>query len=240
MRMPDGHLRMIEAVVKSNPNTVVVLFSGSAVECPWADRVKAILYMGPARAGGRRGRSRSAPWPANPCGRLAESWPLRYEDVPSSGIYGKTADALYQEGVYVGYRYYDKAGVPVRWPFGYGLSYTDFSYSGLQTDGSAVSVTVQNIGKRAGAEVVQLYVEAPQNGLHRPLRELRRFQKIFLQPGESTTVSFLLDERCFAVWQDGWKAPGGRYALCIGGLKTAVERSGDALAHPVLAGGELV
>lgn len=232
MRMPDGHLRMIEAVVKSNPNTVVVLFSGSAVECPWADRVKAILYMGlPGQAGGEAaadlllGR-------ANPCGRLAESWPLGYEDVPSSGIYGKTADALYQEGVYVGYRYYDKAGVPVRWPFGYGLSYTDFSYSGLQTDGSAVSVTVQNIGKRAGAEVVQLYVEAPQNGLHRPLRELRRFQKIFLQPGESTTVSFLLDERCFAVWQDGWKAPGGRYALCIGGLKTAVERSGDALPIP--------
>ena len=232
MKMPAGHLRMIEAVVSANPHTVVVLLCGSAVECPWADRVKAVLYMGlPGQAGGEAiadllyGR-------ANPGGRLAESWPYTYEDVPSSAIYGKTADALYQEGLYVGYRYYDKAGVPVRWLFGYGMSYTDFAYSDLTVDGDTVSVTVKNTGSLAGAEIVQFYIEAPQNGLHRPLRELKGFQKLFLQPGEGRTVTFALTDRSFAVWQDGWRVPEGEYAVCVGGLRAAYRRSGEALPIP--------
>ena len=119
MKLPDGHLRMIEAVACTNPNTVVVLLCGGVVECPWEERVKAILYMGlPGQAGGEAVADLLYGC-ANPSGKLAESWPYRYEDVPSSELYGKTADALYQEGLYVGYRYYDKAGVPVRWPFGY-------------------------------------------------------------------------------------------------------------------------
>lgn len=232
MKMPVGHLRMIEAVVSANPNTVVVLLCGSAVECPWADEVKAVLYMGlPGQAGGEAaaellyGR-------ISPNGKLTESWPYTYEDVPSSEIYGKTADALYQEGVYVGYRYYDKADVPVRWRFGYGLSYTEFSYSDLTVNGDTVSVTVRNTGKCAGAEVVQLYMEAPQNGLHRPLRELKGFQKVFLQPGESRTVTFTLTDRSFAVWQDGWKIPAGTYAVCVGGLRVEMEKNGDVLPVP--------
>lgn len=232
MKMPVGHLRMIEAVVSANPNTVVVLLCGSAVECPWADEVKAVLYMGlPGQAGGEAaaellyGR-------ISPNGKLTESWPYTYEDVPSSEIYGKTADALYQEGVYVGYRYYDKADVPVRWRFGYGLSYTEFSYSDLTVNGDTVSVTVRNTGKCAGAEVVQLYMEAPQNGLHRPLRELKGFQKVFLQPGESRTVTFTLTDRSFAVWQDGWKIPVGTYAVCVGGLRAEMEKNGDVLPVP--------
>lgn len=232
MKMPDGQLRMIDAVAAANPNTVVVLLSGSAVECPWADRVKGILYMGlPGQAGGEAvadllcGR-------ANPSGKLAESWPLSYADVPSSEIYGKTDDALYQEGVYVGYRYYDKAGVPVRWRFGYGLSYTEFSYSDLTVNGDTVSVTVRNTGKRAGAEVVQLYIRAPQDDLHRPLRELKGFQKVFLQSGESRTVTFPLTDRSFAVWQDGWKIPAGKYTVCIGGLTAEVEKTGETLPVP--------
>lgn len=120
MKMPEGHLRMIEAVADANPNIIVVLLCGCVVECPWADRVKAVLYMGlPGQAGGEAianllyGR-------VSPGGRLAESWPLTYEDVPSAEIFGKYKDALYQEGIYAGYRYYDKADVKVRWPFGYG------------------------------------------------------------------------------------------------------------------------
>ena len=232
MKMPEGHVRMIETAAAANPNTVVVLLCGSAAECPWAEKVRAILYMGlPGQAGGEAiadllyGR-------ADPCGRLAESWPYRYEDVPSSEIYGKTADALYQEGLYVGYRYYDKAGVPVRWPFGYGLSYTEFAYSDLAVSGEAVCVTVKNIGGRVGSEVVQLYVQAPQDGLHRPVRELKGFQKVFLQPGECRSVTFTLTERCFAVWQDGWKVPAGKYAVCIGGLTASVEKSGETLPIP--------
>ena len=237
MKMPEGQLRMIDAVAAANPNTVVVLLCGSAVECPWADRVKGILYMGlPGQAGGEAvadllcGR-------ANPSGKLAESWPLSYADVPSSEIYGKTDDALYQEGVYVGYRYYDKAGVPVRWPFGYGLSYTEFSYSDLTVNGDTVSVTVRNTGKRAGAEVVQLSVKTPQDGLHRPIQELKGFQKIFLEPGQRQTVTFSLTDRSFAVWQDGWKIPAGKYTVCIGGLTASIEKSGETLPIPAWQGG---
>ena len=237
MKLPVGHLRMIEAVVSANPHTVVVLLCGSAVECPWADEVKAVLYMGlPGQAGGEAiadllyGR-------VNPSGKLAESWPFTYGDVPSSEIYGKTTDALYQEGVYVGYRYYDKAGVPVRWRFGYGLSYTEFSYADLTVNGDTVSVTVQNTGKCAGAEVVQLYMEAPQDGLHRSLRELKDFQKVFLQPGESGTVTFTLTDRSFAVWRDGWKIPAGTYAVCVGGLRAEIEKNGDVLPVPAWQGG---
>ena len=237
MKMPAGHLRMIEAVVSANPNTVVVLLCGSAVECPWADEVKAVLYMGlPGQAGGEAiaellyGR-------VNPSGKLAESWPFTYEDVPSSEVYGKTADALYQEGVYVGYRYYDRAGAPVRWPFGYGLSYTEFDYSSLTVNGDTVSVAVKNAGSFAGAEVVQLYIGAPQDGLHRPLRELKGFQKVFLQPGESWTVTFTLTDRSFAVWQDGWNIPAGTYAVCIGGLRAEIEKNFDVLPVPAWQGG---
>ena len=199
--------------------------------------MKAVLYTGlPGQAGGEAiaellyGR-------ISPSGKLAESWPIAYGDVPSSEIYGKTADALYQEGVYVGYRYYDKAGVPVRWPFGYGLCYTEFSYSDLTINGDTMSVTVRNTGKCAGAEVVQLYVEAPQDGLHRPLRELKGFRKVFLQPGESQTVTFPLTDRSFAVWQDGWKVPGGAYAVCIGGLTASIEKHGETLPIPAWQGG---
>ena len=232
MKMPAGHLKMIEAVAGANSNTIVVLLCGSAVECPWADRVKAVLYMGlPGQAGGEAiaellyGR-------VNPGGKLAESWPFTYGDVPSSEIYGKTTDALYQEGIYVGYRYYDKAGAAVRWPFGYGLSYTEFSYSNLKLNGDTVSVTVRNIGKCAGAEVVQFYIHAPQDGLHRPLRELKGFHKVFLQPGEAQTVTFPLTDRSFAVWQDGWKIPAGTYTVCIGNLTASIQKSGETIPIP--------
>lgn len=251
LSMPEGHIRMIEAVAEANPNTVVVLLCGCVVECPWADRVKAILYMGlPGQAGGEAA-ARLLYGEANPCGKLTESWPFTYSDCPSSGCYG-TKDAQYREGIYVGYRYYDKAGVKVRWPFGYGLSYTSFDYVDMRLDGNRVTVTVANTGRLAGAEVVQLYiqppaaevvrlnapppiaevvrlntqppaaevaqlyVQPPAAGLHRPVKELKGFQKVFLQPGEEKTVEFLLDDRSFAVWQDGWKIPGGNYTIWAG------------------------
>ena len=233
MKMPEGHLRMIDAVAEANPNTVVVLLCGCAVECPWTDKVKGILYMGlPGQAGGEA-IANLLYGKVNPSGKLAESWPYTYGDVPSSEIYGKTKDALYEEGIYVGYRYYDKAGVPVRWPFGYGLSYTSFAYSDLIVDGRTVSVTVANTGRCPGAEVAQLYVGAPQSGLNRPVRELKGFKKVFLQPGESQRLSFPLDDRSFALWQEGWVVPGGTYTVQVGGLSAKLEIAGEALAVPV-------
>ena len=237
MKMPEGHVRLIEAVAQANPNTVVVLLCGSAVECPWADRVKAVLYMGLGGEGCGEAAADLLYGRANPCGRLAESWPFRYEDVPSSSVYCKMTDALYVEGIYAGYRYYDKAKLAVRWPFGHGLSYTAFTYSDLSAEGRNVKITVTNTGKRAGAEVVQLYIAPPQGGIHRPVRELKAFTKVFLQPGESQTVSFTLDERSFALWQDGWKVPGGTYTVQVGGLSAALEVTGEDIAIPAWQAG---
>lgn len=232
MKMPAGHVRMIEAVAQANENAVVVLLCGSAVECPWADKVKAILYMGlPGEAGGEA-IANLLYGKINPSGKLAESWPYTYGDVPSSDCYGKRIDALYTESIYAGYRYYDKAGKAVRWPFGHGLSYTTFGYSSFIAKDRKVSVAVTNTGHRAGAEVVQLYVAAPQDGIHRPIRELKGFRKVFLQPGETAEVSFELDDRSFAIWQDGWKVPGGIYTVQIANLSANLEVAGEIMEIP--------
>lgn len=216
IKMPPGQIKLIEETAAKNPNTVVVLFCGAPVETPWADKVKGILYMGlPGQAGGEAVKNLLY-GVANPSGKLAETWPLEYSDCPLSAYY-PLRDGQYREGIYVGYRYYDKANVPVRWKFGYGLSYTEFTYSNPHLDGDSVRITVTNTGSRAGAEVVQLYIAPPQDGLYRPVKELKRFAKVFLEPGESREISFTLDERCFAVWDGGWKVPGGKYTVLVGG-----------------------
>ncbi len=237
MQMPQGHIRMIRAVAAANPNTVVVLQCGSPVECSWAEEVRAILYMGLCGQAGGGAVANLLYGKVNPSGKLAESWPYVYGDVPSADVYCRTKDALYAEGIYVGYRYYDKAGVPVRWPFGYGLSYTSFAYSNLRVEGSAVSVELTNTGKMAGAEVAQLYVAAPQDGIHRPVRELKGFRKVFLQPGETKTVTFCLDDRSFALWQDGWKIPAGTYGIQVGGLYQSIQVTGEAAGIPAWQAG---
>lgn len=238
MAMPEGHLRLIEAVAEANPNTVVVLSCGCAVDCPWAERVNAVLYMGlPGQAGGAAiaellyGR-------VNPSGKLAETWPLQYSDCPTSESFASGRDCEYREGIYVGYRYYDKAGAAPRWAFGHGLSYTSFAYSGLRVEGRRVSCTVTNSGTVPGAEVAQLYVAAPQDGLHRPLKELRGFRKVFLRPGESAELRFELTERDFALWQDGWRVPAGEYEVLVGGgsddlpLRAKLHVEGEILDIP--------
>ena len=116
----------------------------------------------------------------------------------------------------MGYRYYETAGVKVRFPFGYGLSYTKFAYSDLNIEGNRVSCTVKNIGEVTGKEIVQLYIEPVKSSVHRPACELKGFEKVELAPGESKKVTFTLDERSFAVWTDGWKIPTGEYKICIG------------------------
>lgn len=238
MAMPEGHVRLIETVAAANPNTVVVLFCGCAVEMPWLDKVKAVLYMGlPGQAGGAAAASLLT-GKANPSGKLTETWPLCYDDVPSRDTFGKKT-THYKEGLYAGYRYYDTAGKAVRFPFGYGLSYTQFAYSDLKIEGRTVSATVTNTGSTAGAEVVQLYVAPPKNGLYRPAKELKGFAKLSLQPGESQTVRFELNDRSFAVWCDGcWKVPMGSYEICVGAsvadirLHAALAVDGVSLAAP--------
>lgn len=237
MALPEGHNRMIEVVAAANPNTVVVLLGGSAMELPWADKVKAILYMGlPGQAGGQAVADLLT-GAANPCGKLTESWPVSYNDVISKDTFGKK-NTEYREGIYVGYRYYEKAGKAVRYPFGYGLSYTNFTYSDLRVSGRTAAVTVTNSGTVSGAEVVQLYVAPAQDGFARPEKELKGFARVELQPGESKTVAFELDDRAFAIWADGWKIPAGTYGVLVGSssrdirLQAELTVEGETLPAP--------
>lgn len=222
MKMPEGHVRMIEAVAEANANTVVVLMAGAPVELPWIDKVNAVLYMAlPGEAGGEAIK-RLLTGKVNPCGRLAETWPLSYDDVVTKDFYGRD-DAEYREGIFVGYRYYDSAHVPVRFPFGYGLSYTSFEYSDLACDGESVSVTVKNTGEFYGGEVVQLYVLPPEGGIFRPKKELKGFAKVFLMPDEEKRVTMPVNDRSFAVWHEGkWLVPAGEYTLAVGGLEAKI------------------
>lgn len=242
MRLPEGHNKLVEAVAEANPNTVVVLLGGSAMELPWADKVKAVLYMGlPGQAGGQA-VANLLTGKVNPSGKLTETWPITYDDVISRDTFGKK-NTEYREGIYVGYRYYDKADKPVRYLFGYGLSYTSFEYSDLCVQDRKVTVLLKNTGTCAGAEVVQLYIAPPQNGIFRPVKELKGFERVELEPSESKTVEFTLDDRSFAIWADGWKIPGGTYTVQIGAssrdirLEQGIEIVGEEIAVPAWQSG---
>lgn len=227
LRMPDSHCLLIERVAAANPNTVVVLHNGAPVEMPWIASVRGVLeaYLGGEAAGAAVADILYGD--VNPSGRLPESFPLRLEDTPCFIEFGGEADeANYTEGVFVGYRYYDKKKMQVLFPFGYGLSYTDFAYSDLRldkqemldTDTLMVFVRVENTGKRAGQEVVQLYVADRESTVHRPVRELKGFEKISLAPGESKVVTFALDKRAFAYWNPAisdWHVETGAFGIQI-------------------------
>ena len=209
MRLPECQNRLIEAVAEANPDTVVVLHNGSPVEMPWIGRVRAVLeaYLGGQAVG--LATVRVLFGDANPSGHLAESFPIRLQDNPSYLFYGgEPKGTEYREGVFVGYRYYDKKAMDVLFPFGHGLSYTTFEYSDLRlsadkikdTDALTVTCTVKNTGKRAGKAVAQLYVGQVGGDVIRPVRELKGFEKVELQPGEAKEVRFTLDRRAFAYW----------------------------------------
>ena len=209
MRLPDAHNRLVSEICKINPNTVVVLHNGSPVEMPWVDEPKAILeaYLGGQAVGGAQVDILFGD--VNPSGRLAESFPKRLEDNPSYLYYiGEEDVVTYNEGIFIGYRYYTTKKLETLFPFGRGLSYTEFEYSNLRLDKSemtdsdtlTVSVDVKNVGARAGKEVVQLYVAPEKKKMIRPVRELKAFDKIELQPGETKTVTFELSKRAFAYW----------------------------------------
>lgn len=226
MRLPENQNRLIEKLAALGKPVVVVLSNGSPVEMPWADNVAGILeaYLGGQAMG--RAAIELLYGKRNPCGKLAETIPMKLSDTPCHLWYNLNADdAPYHEGVFVGYRYYDKKQMPVRYPFGYGLSYTAFEYSGLklasqETEGDlTLSLTVKNTGKMAGKEIVQLYVAAPQGKISRPDRELKRFAKVELAPGESKEIEFTLDRRAFAYFSEAtgdWFVEPGIYQIQIG------------------------
>ena len=226
MRLPDGHNRMIDAVAEANPNTVVVLLGGGVMEIPWEDKARAILFMGlPGQAAGEAVRNLLT-GAACPCGKLTETWPVCYGDVISKETFG-VKDPEYRESIYVGYRYYDKANIPVRYPFGHGLSYTEFGYSDLKIESRSVTAKITNTGGVRGAEAVQLYVAPPKDGIFRPEKELKGFARVELEPGETKTVSFELNDRSFAVWDGRWIIPGGTYRVMLGASSRDIRLTGE-------------
>lgn len=234
MDLPACQNTLIEAVLAVQPNTVIVLHNGSPVETPWADRAAAILEMYLGGQGVGEATDALLYGEANPSGHLAETFPLRVQDNPSFlNFPGDGMTVRYAEGIYVGYRYYDKKEMPVRWAFGHGLSYTTFAIGNLRLDKPelddesvvTVSVDVQNTGDRFGKEVVQLYI-ANQNGTpDRPVKELKGFAKVALDPGETKTVSFTVDARALSYYDTSlgdWFAPSGSYALLVGDASDAI------------------
>lgn len=220
MHIAKNQIEVLEAVSRENPNVVIVLSAGAAIEMPWITHAKAVVHgylSGQAGAGAILQVLTGA---VNPSGRLSESYPLTYSDTPAYHYYpGKEKTAEYREGVYVGYRYYETADVPVRFPFGYGLSYTTFAYSDLVADKDMVSVTLTNTGAVDGAEVVQVYVGMKNGKVFRPAKELKGFQKVFLKAGESQKVTIRLDDKAFRYYNvvtGSWEVESGTYTIMVG------------------------
>lgn len=228
MKLPDGHNRLVEAVSRVNDNVIVVLEGGSPVEMPWADDVKAILnaYLGgqsvaPAIVDVLTGK-------ANPCGKLAETYPVCLKDTPTSFRYPDSKeDVQYRESIFIGYRYYDKVERNVRFPFGFGLSYTSFEYSDIKLkkknltkgEGAKVTFTIKNTGDVAGSEIAQVYVAKPESKTFRVPKELKGFVKIHLDPGEEKKVTVELDDRAFTFWNtatEDWCVESGEYKILVG------------------------
>ena len=197
MRLPEKQLKLIDDMIATGKKVVVVLFGGSVVELPFNDRVSAILNMFLPGQNGGEATARLLFGERNPSGKLAETWPIRYEDVPSHESFGKTLQEVYTEGTEVGYRYYQKHGIPVRYSFGHGLSYTTFEHSVWQREGTTYTQTVTNTGSRFGGEVVQLYL----NG------ELKGFEKVYLNPGESRTVTITAEPEDETAYPDTYTVP---------------------------------
>ncbi len=227
MRLPDGQNRLIEEILSVQSEVIVVLHNGSPVEMPWLPKVKGLLeaYLGGQAVG--EALESLLFGKVNPSGKLAETLPYKLSDNPSYLTFGEGENVEYNEGIFVGYRYYDKKEMEVAFPFGYGLSYTTFAYSNLTVSQSEVSdndtitvtVDVTNTGNMKGKEIVQLYIHDLTGAAQRPLKELKGYDKVSLKPGETRTVSFTLDYRSFAWYNTNlqdWYAKTGDYEILIG------------------------
>ena len=209
----------------------VLLSAGAPVETPWAGRCKALVY---GALGGQAGAGAAADILTGklcPCGKLSQTWAKAHDDTPAKANFGgEGRNVEYREGLYVGYRYYQTAGVKPAFPFGYGLSYTTFEYSGLKADETGVTLTVTNTGSAAGAEIVQLYVAKPDAKVFRPEQELKGFAKVSLAPGESKTVTIALDDKAFRYWNvktNAWEVEGGSYQLRVGASSVDIRLTAD-------------
>ncbi len=238
MRMPPAHNVLIEEVARANPNVVVVLCNGAPVEMPWIGSARAVLELYLSGQGGGTALWKLLYGEVNPCGKLAETFPEKLEDCPATAWFPMGPKGVeYRESIYVGYRFYDKAGVKPLFPFGHGLSYTSFAYSDLviepeKTDENGIlniSFRIRNTGSMTGKEIVQIYVRDVESTIFRPDKELKEFAKISLEPGEEKEVRFRLDRRAFAFYDThskSWQVESGEFEILVGASSRDIRLSG--------------
>ncbi|QJX49270.1 glycosyl hydrolase [Hymenobacter taeanensis] len=241
MNMPFGQDELIQAVLKANPNTVVVLMGGGPIDVSaWAGQTKSIVEAWYPGMEGGNAIAHVLFGDVNPSGKLPFTFPVKLEDSPAQklGEYpstpGNPLKQTYKEDIFVGYRYFDTYNVAPQFAFGHGLSYTTFKYSGLTvTPGSksaTVKLTVSNNGKTAGAEVVQVYVKDEKASVKRPEKELKGFEKVFLKPGESKVVTLTLDQNAFQYYDEGkkqWVLEPGKFDVLVGSSSRDIRLTGN-------------
>ena len=231
LALPLCQTELLKAVTAVNKNVIVVMSAGSSVEMPWIDSVKGLVHAYLCGQAGAGAVLKVLLGEVNPSGKLSESYPLKYEDCSTAPYFpAKERSVEYREGLFVGYRYYDTAKVPVLFPFGFGLSYTTFSYSDLKVTEKKATFTLTNTGKADGAEVAQLYVHAKKPSVYRPNRELKGFAKVFLKAGESKEVSIALDDKAFRYFNtktNRFEIDGGEYEIQIGASVEDIRLTGN-------------
>lgn len=250
MKLAKPQIDLLKAVAAVNNNVVVVLFSGSVVETEWRVDCKALLYAGLGGEAGAQAVVDAIVGKVNPSGKLAETWPEHYEDTPAKNYYAKSGrNVEYRESIYVGYRYYQKQQKKPAFPFGFGLSYTKFTYNDLRVEKDRVEFTVTNAGKRAGAEIAQLYVSPKdvKDGVFRAVKELKGFAKVELEAGESKQVVIPLDDKAFRYWNNetgSWEIGSGDYLIQVGSSSEVMELTGTVLIEGTqkadVSGGEVL
>ena len=231
MKLPKVQIELLKALAGANPNIVGILSGGSSIEMDWDKDLKAVLHgylTGQAGGGAVYDIITGA---VNPSGKLAETYPVSYEDTPAFKYYpAKERTSEYREGLYIGYRYFDTAHVPVKYPFGYGLSYTTFEYTDLKVNADGATFKITNTGKLDGAEIAQVYISLPGAEVFRPEKELKGFAKVFLKAGETKTVTVAFNDMTFRYWNvedEAWAVEGGVYKVLVGSSSADIRLAAD-------------
>lgn len=242
MRIPQNQIDLLESLTQINKNIVGLLSAGSAVEMPWEPNLKALLHGFLNGQAGASAMLNLLTGKTNPSGKLAETYPVKYEDTPAYHYFsGERRNVEYRESIYVGYRYYDTCHIPVLYPFGYGLSYTDFDYLDLNVSDNGISFKIINIGKMDGMETAQFYVMKQDSNIFRPEKELKGFKKVFLKCGEIRKVTISFDEKTFRYWNVNtgqWETEGGTWQILVGAssadirLQASIEIKGTNTDSP--------
>ena len=242
MRLPKNQIELLEALAKTGVDIVVILSAGSVIEMPWLDKCKAVIHGYLSGQAGAEAMLKVLTGEVNPSGKLSESYPYSYEDVPNYKYFpGNERTAEYREGLYIGYRYYDMVEKEVGFPFGYGLSYTSFEYSELEVSDKEAIFTITNTGNLEGKEIAQLYVSLPGAEIFRPIKELKGFRKVKLAPGESKKVRISFDDKTFRYFNtesNRFEIEAGTYHILIGAssrdikLRSTVDISGTPARNP--------